>query len=208
MASEPDLCVAYALQGNMIGRQEQNGPSGSGVSENLSFTLTATDTPGVAAALPIPIQDKATRHNGGGKTRDNDGAGNGLGVGKPGDPAPTVTAGDHHAVASVDCRNLNESAELSGTLAAKGTGGYSLNFQNPVRNGYTVRRLTPAECERLQGFPDGWTAYGHDGKEISDTRRYQMLGNSVAIPCVRFVLGNIAEQIREEVLGDGIRPCA
>jgi DNA (cytosine-5)-methyltransferase 1 len=208
MASEPDLCVVYALQGNMIGRQEQNGPSGSGVSENLAFTLTATDTPGVAAALPIPIHDKATRHNGGGKTRDNDGAGNGLGVGKPGDPAPTVTAGDHHAVASLDCRNLNESAELSGTLAAKGTGGYSLNFQNPVRNGYTVRRLTPTECERLQGFPDGWTAYGHDGKEISDTRRYQMLGNSVAIPCVRFVLGNIAEQIREEVLGDGIRPCA
>jgi DNA (cytosine-5)-methyltransferase 1 len=44
MASEPDLCVAYALQGNMIGRQDHNGPNGSGVSENLSFTLTATDT--------------------------------------------------------------------------------------------------------------------------------------------------------------------
>ena len=41
-----------------------------------------------------------------------------------------------------------------------------------------VRRLTPIECERLQGFPDGWTRLGHDGKEISDTRRYQMLGNS------------------------------
>jgi DNA (cytosine-5)-methyltransferase 1 len=119
--------------------------------------------------------------------------------------------------------------DCSGTLQSKNKPGYSLNFQNPVRTGYIVRRLTPTECERLQGFPDGWTAFGapaesakdsagrggaterasfdahgkasersprrrHDGKEISDTRRYQMLGNSVAIPCVAFVLGGIAAQ--------------
>jgi len=53
---------------------------------------------------------------------------------------------------------------------------------------YDVRRLTPLECERLQGFPDGWTEYGHDGKLISDNQRYKALGNSVAIPCVEFVL--------------------
>jgi len=52
---------------------------------------------------------------------------------------------------------------------------------------YDVRRLTPLECERLQGFPDGWTEYGHDGKLISDCQRYKALGNSVAIPCVEFV---------------------
>jgi DNA (cytosine-5)-methyltransferase 1 len=233
MASEPDLCVAYALQGNMIGRQEQNGPNGSGVSENLSFTLTATDTPAVASV--IPIQDKATRHNGGGPTRDGDGCGNGLGVGKAGDPAPTLTSGDHHSVAAVfnrqrsdlfkeqdiastqaarqykdatdlvceagvsavDCRNYKEVGDLSGTLQAKDKPGYSLNYQNPVRTGYIVRRLTPTECERLQGFPDGWTRFGAAGEEISDTRRYQMLGNSVAIPCVAYVLGSIAAEINE-----------
>ena len=54
-----------------------------------------------------------------------------------------------------------------------------------------VRRLTPVECERLQGFPDGWTEYGADGRPISDTNRYQMLGNSVAIPCVAYIMQGI-----------------
>jgi site-specific DNA-cytosine methylase len=57
----------------------------------------------------------------------------------------------------------------------------------------------PVECERLQGYPDGWTERGHDGKEISDTRRYQMLGNSVAVPCVAYIMLGIAGQFfREE----------
>ena len=51
----------------------------------------------------------------------------------------------------------------------------------------------------LEGYPDGWTAFGHDGKEISDTRRYQMLGNSVAVPCVAYILLGIAKQFRKEV---------
>jgi DNA (cytosine-5)-methyltransferase 1 len=60
-----------------------------------------------------------------------------------------------------------------------------------IVKGYSVRKLTPVECERLQGFPDGWTKYGHDGKKISDNQRYKALGNSVAIPCVEFVLSQI-----------------
>ena len=47
-----------------------------------------------------------------------------------------------------------------------------------------IRRLTPLECERLQGFPDGWT----DIPGASDSARYKALGNSVAIPCVDFVM--------------------
>jgi len=58
---------------------------------------------------------------------------------------------------------------------------------------YFVRRLTPLECERLQGFPDGWTEIGFDGKLISDTQRYKALGNSVAVPCVENVLSRLAE---------------
>jgi DNA (cytosine-5)-methyltransferase 1 len=57
---------------------------------------------------------------------------------------------------------------------------------------YSVRRLTPLECERLQGFPDGWT----DIPGASDTARYKSLGNSVAIPCVDFVMSRIAEVLR------------
>ena len=51
-----------------------------------------------------------------------------------------------------------------------------------------IRRLTPLECERLQGFPDGWT----DLPGASDAARYRALGNSVAIPCVAYILRGIA----------------
>ena len=50
-----------------------------------------------------------------------------------------------------------------------------------------IRRLTPLECERLQGFPDGWT----DLPGASVSARYKALGNSVAIPCVEFILRGI-----------------
>ena len=50
-----------------------------------------------------------------------------------------------------------------------------------------VRRLMPIECERLQGFPDDWTRYGHDEKEISDSARYRMIGNAVAVPVVEWI---------------------
>ena len=66
-----------------------------------------------------------------------------------------------------------------------------------VENRNLIRRLTPLECERLQGFPDGWT----DIPSASDSARYKALGNSVAIPCVDFVLRGIAyflRRIREE----------
>lgn len=52
--------------------------------------------------------------------------------------------------------------------------------------------LTPLECERLQGFPDGWT----DIPDASDSARYKALGNSVAIPCVEFIMGRIAAALR------------
>jgi len=50
-----------------------------------------------------------------------------------------------------------------------------------------IRRLTPLECERLQGFPDGWTNI----PGASDSARYRALGNSVAIPCVEFIMKSL-----------------
>ena len=142
---------------------------------------------------PILIHDKATRYKGGGLTRNGDGAGNGLGVGKSGDPCPTLSTCDRHIVfycmahgqanaeiledkspslncnheqpivAAVDFRNFTENSTINGTLQAKPTGGSSINLNNVVRIEYIVRRLTPTECARLQGFPDNW---GHpDHKE-------------------------------------------
>lgn len=56
---------------------------------------------------------------------------------------------------------------------------------------YRVRRLTPIECERLDGFPDNWTEYGASGKEMSDKTRYEALGNSIAVPCADRVFAGI-----------------
>lgn len=50
---------------------------------------------------------------------------------------------------------------------------------------YRIRRLTPIECERLQGFPDNYTKYGYDGEEMSDTQRYKMIGNAVTTTVIR-----------------------
>lgn len=77
-------------------------------------------------------------------------------------------------VAELDCRNASENGDLCGTLQ-KGTSGSSLNSIHPVRNGLLIRRLTPLECERLQGFLDGWTNIPN----ASDSARYKALGNSV-----------------------------
>ena len=110
-----------------------------------------------------------------------------------------VEGADGPEAAAVDCRNLRETDEVSGTLLAKAaSGGYSLNYQNPVRTGLCVRRLTPTEAERLQGYPDGWTETGADGRAISDTKRYQMLGNSVAVPCVAYIMQGIRDAVGGE----------
>ena len=56
-----------------------------------------------------------------------------------------------------------------------------------------VRRLTPLECERLMGFPDLWTKLGYDDNPISDTARYKALGNSIAVPCLDFIMERIVD---------------
>ena len=66
---------------------------------------------------------------------------------------------------------------------------------------YKVRRQTPTECERLDGFPDGWTKFDTKGNEISDTARYTALGNSIAIPCAVRVFQGIAAVEREVTQG-------
>jgi DNA (cytosine-5)-methyltransferase 1 len=59
-----------------------------------------------------------------------------------------------------------------------------------------LRRLTPVECERLMGFPDDHTRYGSDGKEISNTNRYKMIGNAVAVPVAQWVASQLKNIIQ------------
>ena len=117
-------------------------------------------------------------------------------------------------VCAVDCRNFREGGETNGTLQDKSNGGTSYNLQNTVRTGMVVRRLTPLECERLQGFPDGWTDIGEwrDSKgklrKPSDSPRYKALGNSIALPFWDFLAKRISAQyLRHVTMGslfDGV----
>lgn len=122
-------------------------------------------------------------------------------------------------VCSVDCRNFTEGGEINGTLQAKESGGQSLNLNNTVRQNMVVRRLTPLECERLQGFPDGWTDIGDwvktdkRGRKIkvkgsADSPRYKALGNSIALPPWKWLLkrlcGNYERDATMASLFDGI----
>ncbi len=74
---------------------------------------------------------------------------------------------------------------------------YSFGNALLIRIGFCVRRLTPLEAERLQGFPDYWTECDDEGELISDTKRYQMLGNSVAVPCVAYIMQGIRDALNE-----------
>ena len=117
-------------------------------------------------------------------------------------------------VSSVDCRNFTEGGEINGILQAKESGGQSLNLQNTIRTGMIVRRLTPMECERLQGYPDGWTNIGEwrDSKgklrDSADSPRYKACGNSIALPFWDFLAKRISAQyLRPVTMGslfDGI----
>ena len=95
---------------------------------------------------------------------------------------------------AIDCRNGTEN-EVNGALQSNSA--HSLNGNNVVRTRYIVRRLTPLECERLQGYPDGWTDIGEytdtNGKkrQTSDAARYKALGNSIALPPWKWVLKRI-----------------
>lgn len=108
------------------------------------------------------------------------------------DKTSTLKPSTRLAVAyAIDCRNSRLS-QISMTLQAKNQGGYSLNYQNPIIVKDYVRRLTPLECERLQGLPDNWTEGG------SDTARYRAIGNGMAQPCADYVMSKVVEDIKEE----------
>lgn len=127
-------------------------------------------------------------------------------------------------VCAVDCRNFCEGGETNGTLQAKESRGQSLNLNNTVRQNMVVRRLTPLECERLQGFPDHWTDIGewYDSQtgegywvdslgkrhKTADSPRYKALGNSIALPFWDFLAKRISAQyLRPVTMGslfDGI----
>ena len=122
--------------------------------------------------------------------------------------------GAANLVCAVDCRNGTENPDTNGTLQAHPASGQSLNLNNVVREAMTVRRLTPLECERLQGFPDGWTDIGDwvdskgKNRKTTDSARYKALGNSIALPPWKWILKRLCAQYERDAtmasLFDGI----
>lgn len=83
------------------------------------------------------------------------------------------------------------------TLLAGTVNMFALWYEGDEENGI-MRYLTPTECERLQGLPEGWTAYGHEGQPISTGARCKALGNSIALPCAEHIMSGIADVLKGE----------
>lgn len=207
--------AVVAVQGSMIGRSDKNGPQGSGINEDVSFTLDATDRHAVAYGI-----DRAT-YNMGRNAK--------FGLGIEEELEPTIVAKGPGAVAYCMTTGSYTQAleEQSPTLMAR-------DYKDPpvvneTEPEYIVRRLTPTECARLQGFPDWWCSdlgtanptedevefwtevfethrkvMGASSKPKSrnqiikwlkaphsDSAEYKMWGNGVALPNVCFVLSGI-----------------
>jgi DNA (cytosine-5)-methyltransferase 1 len=122
---------------------------------------------------PIPICE-ATR----GANADGDRPSFGDG------PMFALQAGTCHGVAEPIAFDVNESANCG---YGPTTNPLRVNGRDGVCVGWRVRRLTPTECERLMGLPDGYTAYGDDGKPIADGPRYTMIGNGWAVPHAEWI---------------------
>jgi DNA (cytosine-5)-methyltransferase 1 len=181
-----DLLIAHALRADGFDASEDGTGRGTPL---VVDTLVSNgdahsgfrDEKGLVA-LPINTQI-ATRH-------EALGEGTGFGIGDELDPAFTLQAGHSHAVAFTCSEQANGFAwerDVYPTLDAQVPNDTS-NIQKGVRQGWAVRRLTPTECERLQGFPDGYTAISYRNKPAADGPRYKALGNSMAVNVMR-VLG-------------------
>ena len=126
-----------------------------------------------------------------------------LGIGQ--DVSPTLTGTDRHAIAYAQS-GFAECKEGLGTLTrshgVSGSGQMLVAVAEKIAQAikYRVRRLTPLECERLDGFGDNWTEYGASGKKISDNARYMALGNSIAVPCAERVFIGIKKAEAERNL--------
>lgn len=259
---EPTFCI----QGNTIDRADTAGANGAGVKEDVCYTLNTIDRPAVAFALDCrnmtaneELSATLQAKGNGGQSLNYinpvaepliyDARGNGDGI-----TSPTMT-GDHNsrvtdytaitlqgdtvagALLARDYKGPGRADSLgrviaqpvgadlyNGTLTgdkaatlttATGQGGANTGpsvIEKIIR--WIVRRLTPTECERLQGYPDGWTDLGEwvDSKgkthKDADTPRYKALGNSIALPQWYYVLGGISDRLPEDAtlgsLFDGI----
>lgn len=108
--------------------------------------------------------------------------------------SPTLIADYHNAAVyglagNIENRKPENGGNGAGWCDPDENGMYTLTATDrpAIADGYVLRRLTPLECERLQGFPDGWTDVEYKGKPAPDTLRYRAIGNSMAVPVMKWI---------------------
>ena len=146
-------------------------------------TLNLMDNTGESRATVIALQNTVIG-------RSDTAGPQGRGHSDEGGPMFTIDTTSPHGIVfhphRTDGVRLQDKT-INTLTAFMGTGGLNTSMISTE----VVRRITPVECERLQGFPDNWTAVS-DGKPQSDSARYKQTGNAVAVPVVQWVLGRIA----------------
>ena len=158
----------FCIVGNIIDRQPENGGNGLGCQEDVAYTLTATDRHAVFSRQRVDV------------FQEND-------------VVSTESARQHKDATDLVVQPYQQTVGTLGFSDHHGINNQYVGEDKCVIEGANlIRRLTPLECERLQGFPDFWT----DIPDASDSARYKALGNSVAIPCVDFVVNGMATVLR------------
>jgi DNA (cytosine-5)-methyltransferase 1 len=171
--------VPVAIQERAICENPNAGPDGAGFRQDgLAYTLEARTVPQAVAFDTTQITSKTNRSNP-----------------RLGDPCHKIAAQGHPpAIAFGLDSQLNGDEELIGplTIGSRSGGGQPAR----VATQWAVRRITVTEAERLQGFEDGYTAVPYRGKMAADGPRYRALGNSMAVPCMRY-LGERIQAVEE-----------
>ena len=173
LATQQGAVESFCIAGNIIDRQPENGGNGFGFQADIAYTLTGMDRHAVFSRQRSDefLENEVSATQSARQYKD----------------ATDLIAQPYQQIVGMLCMDDDKGINNQYTDQEKGV----------EENRNLIRRLTPLECERLQGFPDGWT----DIPGASDSARYKALGNSVAIPCVDFVLRGIAyflRRIREE----------
>lgn len=174
------------IAGNIIGRKPENGGNQVGIrdpEEDGAFTLTTADRHAVIAPTAKTVQVRCGKEGGGKGALVQD------------DVSATLNASNQQTLFAPKAVAANQRGEVrfqggDGDVTGAIPASQSGKQFSGVKQGYEVRRLTPLECERLQGFPDGWTLIPWKGKpaeECPDGPRYKAMGNSMAVPVMRWI---------------------
>ncbi|QIB36862.1 DNA cytosine methyltransferase [Rhizobium oryzihabitans] len=179
--------VPVAIQAGALRENPNSGPDGVGVQEGISYTLEARSEVQAVAFDTTQITSKANYSNP-----------------QIGDPCHPLASGAHPpAVAFAqntrdEVRLFGGDGQVVGALAAEP----GMKQQSYVAQDWAVRRLTPTECERLQGFPDNFTNVPWGKKDTSpDGPRYKSLGNSMAVNVMRWI-GRRIEMVEKITKGE------